>query len=417
MKRPFYIINAAKFYSSIPDDAIMIPANALLVELSAPSWMTPLLKLFFNASYVLLAVLAGTFADALPKGRVMFIANLLKTAGCLLMLMGFHPLLCFALAGFGAALYSPAKMGLMAELLPSQRLVAGNGWMEGSGVISIILGTVLGGLLIRPQTLNSMLGIDMRLLEFGIDSPAEAATLIIVSIYLLAALLNLKIPHTGMPKPAHHGRPGGMTGDFLSACMALGRDKQARISLAVTSLFWGAGAALQFIVLKWAEQSLHLTLDKAAVLQGIFALGVALGASTAAHKKTQKNSFDVMPLGMGLGLLVMLMTAVTSLWSAYALLLIGALSGYFVVPMNAVLQHRGQQLMRSGQSIAVQNFTENLSVLTLLTVYAFMLWLNLPIDRIIIIFGALIFVPMWMISRTYSRIRPELATARESLRK
>src|SRR3569832_2934519 len=150
MKRPFYILIAAQFFSSIADSALLIAAIALLVELSAPSWMTPLLKLFFNASYVLLAVLAGTFADALPKGRVMFIANLLKTAGCLLMLMGFHPLLCFALAGFGAALYSPAKMGLMAELLPSQRLVAGNGWMEGSGVISFILVTVLGGLLIRP---------------------------------------------------------------------------------------------------------------------------------------------------------------------------------------------------------------------------------------------------------------------------
>src|SRR3569623_343493 len=417
MNRAFYIVVAAQFFSAIADSALLIAAIALLMELNAPAWMTPLLKLVFNASYVLLAVLAGAFADALPKGRVMFIANLLKVAGCILMLMGFHPLPGFALAGIGAAMYSPAKMGIMAELLPAEKLVAGNGWMEGSGVLSIILGTVLGGLLIRPQTLASMLGVDTHLLGLGIDSPAEAAMLIVVSIYLLAALLNMRIPPTSAAGQPMHFPRKGLSADFLSAGKHLWRDQQARLSLSVTSLFWGVGAVLQFIVLKWAEKSLHLTLDKAAVLQGTFALGVACGAASAARSVPLNKSFNLMPLGIALGLLILLIPVVSSLWTAYALLLtIGAIAGFFVVPMNAVLQHRGRMLMRSGQSIAVQNFSENLSVLTLLTVYAFMLWLNLPLEKVIFAFGMFILVLMWFIMRSSTKSRPSAVFPAESAR-
>jgi MFS family permease len=413
MNRGFYTIMAAQFFSSLADNALLIAAISLLASMKAPAWMTPLLKLFFVLSYVLLAAFVGAFADALPKGRVMFVTNLIKVAGCALMFFSVHPLLAYAIVGFGAAAYSPAKYGILTELLPPDRLVAANGWIEGLTVASIILGTVLGGMLVNPRISDALIHLDFPYIDTGVDTPVEAALCVIVASYLVAALFNLKIPDTGARYSHQERNPVRLVADFADCFNRLWADKLGQISLAVTTLFWGAGATLQFIVLKWAEKSLHMPLDRAAILQGVVAVGVALGAVAAARFVPLRNSLSVMPLGVAMGLVVMLMTLVHNVWAAYPLLVIvGALSGYFVVPMNALLQHRGHVLMSAGHSIAVQNFNENMSVLTMLVLYALMVRLDLQVNLVIIMFGMFVSGTMYLVMRRHAanqRVHDSLA--------
>ncbi|HWS74737.1 MAG TPA: lysophospholipid transporter LplT [Quisquiliibacterium sp.] len=398
MKRGFYTIMAAQFFSSLADNALLIAAIALLIEMAAPEWMKPLLKLFFTISYVVLAPFVGAFADAMPKGRVMFITNSIKVVGCLLMFFTIHPLLAYAVVGFGAAAYSPAKYGILTELLPPEKLVAANGWIEGTTVGSIILGTVLGGALISPTVSTALLALDFPAIDTGIDTPAEAAILIISLFYVIAAAFNLRIPDTGAHYPHQEANPIRLVVDFARCFRVLWRDRLGQISLAVTTLFWGAGATLQFIVLDWARTALGMPLDKAAILQGVVALGIALGAVAAARLIPLKGSLRVLPVGVGMGLLVPLMTLVHSEHAAWPLLiLIGALAGFFVVPMNALLQHRGHVLMSAGHSIAVQNFNENLNILLMLGLYALLIRLGLHINWIVLLFGLFVAATMLLV--------------------
>jgi len=398
MKSGFYTIMAAQFFSSLADNALLIAAIALLIEMHAPEWMKPMLKLFFTFSYVLLAPFVGAFADSMPKGRAMFLTNTIKVAGCLLMFFAVHPLLAYAVVGLGAAAYSPAKYGILTELLPPEKLVAANGWIEGTTVGSIILGTVLGGALIGPNVSGFLLSFDLPKLDTGIDTPAESAILIIALFYLLAAAFNLKIPDTGARYPHQERNPIKLVLEFAHCVSVLWRDKLGQISLAVTTLFWGAGATLQFIVLEWAETALGMPLSKAAVLQGVVALGIAGGAIAAARYIPLKGSLRVLKVGVAMGLIVPLMTLVSSEHGAYPLLvLVGALAGFFVVPMNALLQHRGHVLMSAGHSIAVQNFNENLNVLAMLGLYALLIRLDLHINWIIIGFGLFVAISMVLV--------------------
>jgi MFS family permease len=402
MNRGFYAIMAAQFFSSLADNALLIASIALLMEMKSPLWMTPLLKQFFVLSYVLLAPFVGAFADSLPKGRVMLITNFIKILGCGLMFFNVHPLIAYGVVGFGAAAYSPAKYGILTELLPPEKLVAGNGWIEGLTVVSIIFGTVLGGALVNPRISSALLAFDIPGVDL-IDSASEASLAVIMGLYIVAMLCNKKIPDTGAKYHDQERNPFKLLVDFSSCFTTLWKDKLGQISLAVTTLFWGAGATLQFIVLKWAEKSLQMPLDKAAVLQGIFAIGVAVGAAAAARFVPLKKSLTVMPLGIAMGLMVMTMTLVHTVWLAYPLLVfVGALSGYFVVPMNALLQHRGHVLMSAGHSIAVQNFNENLSVLTMLMLYALMVKLNLNVNLVIIMFGLFVSGSMLLAMRRHA---------------
>ncbi|MEY3543618.1 MAG: hypothetical protein RIQ29_1026 [Pseudomonadota bacterium] len=402
MKRGFYTIMAAQFFSSLADNALLIAAIALLIELAAPEWMRPLLKLFFTLSYVVLAPFVGAFADSMPKGKVMFITNTIKVAGCAMLFFTVHPLLAYAVVGFGAAAYSPAKYGILTELLPPERLVAANGWIEGTTVGSIILGTMVGGALISPTISTWLLSIDLPMINTGIDSPAESAILVIALIYLLAAAFNLRIPDTGARYPKQHTNPIKLAQDFWHCNVTLWRDKLGQISLAVTTLFWGAGATLQFIVLQWAEVQLGMPLDKAAILQGIVAVGIAGGAIFAARFVPLKNAPSVLKLGVAMGLIVPLMTLVHSLAGSIPLLvMIGALAGYFVVPMNALLQHRGHVLLSAGHSIAVQNFNENLNVLLMLGLYALLIKADMHVNVVIIIFGLFVAGTMALVIRRY----------------
>ena len=427
MNRSFYIIMAAQFFSSLADNALLIAAIALLAQLNAPAWMTPLLKLFFVLSYVLLAAFVGAFADSRPKGNVMFITNTIKFVGCVVMLFGSHPLFSYAIVGLGAAAYSPAKYGILTELLPPEKLVAANGWIEGLTVSSIILGTVLGGVLISASVSQSLLSIDIPNVTTGIDTPAESAILIIMMIYVIAALINLKIPDTGARYVSQKTNPIELIKDFSVCFKTLWNDRLGQISLAVTTLFWGAGATLQFIVIKWAQVALHMTLSQGAILQAISAVGVAIGAVYAACSVPLRKSLKVLPYGIVMGLVVCVMAIYnsdmlpnTSLFAigkfqislnlipAYFLLvLVGCLAGYFVVPMNALLQHRGHVLMSAGHSIAVQNFNENISVLAMLAIYSLLIWLDLPVQSVIIGFGLVVSVLMWLVIKRHARNQAE----------
>jgi MFS family permease len=391
MKRGFYTIMAAQFFSSLADNALLIAAIAMLIEMHAPDWMKPLLKLFFTVSYVMLAPFVGAFADSMPKGKVMLVTNAVKIVGCALMFFAVHPLLAYAIVGFGAAAYSPAKYGILTELLPPEKLVAANGWIEGTTVGSIILGTVLGGALISPAVSGVLLAIDVPVIDTGVETPAEVAVLVIALCYALAAWFNLRIPDTGARYPVQHRNPIKLVVEFGHCCVVLWKDKLGQISLAVTTLFWGAGATLQFIVLDWARVHLGMPLDKAAVLQGVVALGIAIGAVSAARMVRLRDSLRVLPVGVAMGLLVPMMTLVTTQWAAWPLLvLIGGLAGFFVVPMNALLQHRGHVLMSAGHSIAVQNFNENLNILLMLGLYSLLLRLEFEVNIVIVMFGGFV---------------------------
>jgi len=418
MKRGFYTIMAAQFFSSLADNALLIAAIALLAQLSGPAWMTPLLKFFFTISYVVLAPFVGAFSDSLPKGKVMFVTNLLKIVGCVMMLFYewisiavAHPslpalpqyatvLFAYAVVGLGAAAYSPAKYGILTELLPARQLVIANGWIEGLTVASIILGVLLGGALVSPTVSEVLLSLDFPVIDTGIDTSAEAAILVISVIYLVAAGFNLFIPDTGARYRPQHTNPVLLFADFWVCFKTLWRDKLGQITLAVTTLFWGAGATLQFLVLRWAERHLNLPLSQGAILQGVTAVGIALGAVLAARVIPLKKSFSVLPVGVMMGFTVLLMPVVSTMPLVYTLLVaVGAMAGFFVVPMNAVLQHRGHLLLSAGHSIAVQNFNENISVLTMLAIYSGMIASQLHVNTIIMIFGLFVALSMMVVTR------------------
>jgi MFS family permease len=384
----FYIIMAAQFFSSLADNALLVAAIALLMQADSPAWLTPYLKFFFVVSYVILAPYVGAFADRLPKGQVMFISNAIKIVGCVLMLFGTDPLLAYAVVGLGAAAYSPAKYGILTEYLPHRQLVVANGWIEGLTVASIILGTMLGGVLIHAAVANTLLSFDMPLVETSIDTPPEAAIAVISIVYAVAALFNLHVPNTGVALKPLPPNPIDTLVDFGRCVGHLWRDRLGQISLSVTTLFWGAGATLQFIVIEWARAALAFDLSRAAMLQGITAVGIAIGAVAASMSIALDRTVRVIPLGIAMGLFVIVMIFVHNVWIASVILvLIGGLAGFFVVPMNALLQHRGHHLVGAGRSIAVQNFNENGSILIMIALYSLLLGIGFSIYTVIVVFG------------------------------
>jgi len=314
----------------------------------------------------------------------------------------------YAFVGFGAAAYSPAKYGILTELLPAEKLVAANGWIEGLTVLSIIMGTVLGGALISPRVATMLLAIDVPHIDTGIETPAEAAILVISGLYVVAAIFNLFIPDTGARYKRQETNPVLLVRDFYDCFVTLWKDKLGQVSLAVTTLFWGAGATLQFIVLAWADAHLGLPLDKGALLQGVTSVGVALGAVLAGRFVSLKHALWTLPFGVAMGITIVCMVFVTNLPLVYTLLImIGAMAGFFVVPMNALLQHRGYVLLSAGHSIAVQNFNENISILIMLAAYSAMIRSNLHINVIIVAFGSFMALTMLAVIQRHRRNQRE----------
>ncbi len=388
MKAGFYTIMAAQFFSSLADNALLMAAIALLHELQEPKWMTPALKMSFVISYVLLAPLVGAFADSMPKGRVMLITNGIKVVGCSLMLLFSHPLFAYAVVGFGAAAYSPAKYGILTELLPAKQLVIANGWIEGTTVGSIILGVLFGGALISPNISTALLSFDCPYIDTGVNTPPEAAIACIMGLYVIAAVFNWFIPNTGVDHRIVSKNPVHLILEFAHCNALLWRDRLGQISLATTTLFWGAGATLQFIVIEWAAKALNFNLSQASILQGVVAVGVAAGAILAARYVSLRNAVNVLPIGVAMGIVVLVMILVTKLSIAIVLMiLIGGCAGFFVVPMNALLQHRGHVLMGAGHSIAVQNFNENIGILVMVGLYALMMRSGVSANVAIVLFG------------------------------
>ena len=408
MNRGFYIVIIAQTFSSLADNALFIAAIALIHQLDGPVWVPPLIKWGVAASYVLLAPFVGAFADAYPKGKVMFATNAFKVIGCLLMFSyGFFGLtaseqivlicVAYAIVGTGAAAYSPAKYGIITEMLPPEKLVIGNSWIEGMTVVSIIMGSVVGGLLVSPAVSAWLLSHNT--LQQIASTPAEVAIVMIGLLYIAAALTNLLIPHTNAKYPKQHQHPLRLIKAFAGYTKILWSDKLGQISLGVTTLFWGAGATLQLIVIEWGRSQLGYRLDQASILMGIAALGTVLG-SIAAARVPLKQSLRVLPVGALMGLVVLVMPLIYNEWAVYGLLLlIGILSGFFVVPMNALLQHRGHLLLSAGHSIAVQNFNEQLNILLMVSLYSLMLWLGISINTIIVMFGLSVAILMLVLIR------------------
>ena len=399
MKRGFYTIMSAQFFSSLADNALFVAAVELLRADGAPEWQRAALVPMFALFYVVLAPFVGAFADALPKGKVMFVANSIKIVGCLMMLFGTHPLLSYAIVGLGAAAYSPAKYGILTELLPPSQLVKANGWIEGLTIGSIILGVLLGGQIIGPKVAPMLLGLDFPLIDTGVDSGPEAAIASMVLLYIVAALFNLRIPRTEaalLPMD----RPFALVRDVSQCNARLWADKLGQISLATTTLFWGVSGNLRYIVLAWAAAALHYNTTEASRLVGVVAIGTAVGAIVASVAMKLDRATGVIPLGIGMGLLVIAMNFITNVWvAAPFLIMLGAIGGYLVVPMNALLQHRGHNLMGAGRSIAVQNFNEQACILGLGAFYAALTKFGLSAFGAITIFGIVVAGTMELIRR------------------
>jgi MFS transporter, LPLT family, lysophospholipid transporter len=400
MKRGFYTIMSAQFFSSLADNALFVAAVELLKADGAPEWERAALVPMFALFYVVLAPFVGAFADALPKGKVMFLSNAVKVVGCLLMLFGMHPLISYAVVGLGAAAYSPAKYGILTELLPSSQLVKANGWIEGLTIASIILGILLGGQLVGHAISERLLALDVPMFDTAIDTPPEAAIAVLILLYVLAAWFNTRIPHTGVEMRLMPKNPLELVPDFWTCNARLWRDKLGQISLATTTLIWGVSGNLRYIILAWSAAALSYSTTQASSLSGVVALGTAVGAAVASFKMRLDMATSVMPLGIVMGVLVILMNFIGNVWvAAPFLILMGAIAGFMVVPMNALLQHRGHNLMGAGRSIAVQNFNEQACILGLGALYSLSAGMGLSAFGAITGFGLVVAGVMMLIQR------------------
>jgi MFS transporter, LPLT family, lysophospholipid transporter len=405
---------AAQFCSALADHALLIVAIAMLERQGGGAAWAPLLKIALVAAYVLLAPWIGPLADAVPKPRLMMAMNALKALAVAALLAGLlGPLEAMLLVGLGAAAYAPAKYGLVTELVPAHRLVAANGWLEGLTVAAAVLGTLLGGLLVsdafagwlRPWSLEVMV----------------AALLVLLQIYGTAGALNLMVPDSGLRHRLGGSAAVGLraawrlgaacVADHLAAQRVLWRDREAALSMAATTLLWGVAAVLQFAVLRWGQEVLGLALDRAAALQALVALGVVAGAAAAGRWVPLQRATRALPLGIALGALLPLLVMLRDPWlGALALAASGALAGWLVVPLNALLQHRGHVLLSAGRSIAVQNFNENASILVMLGVYAALLAAGVTLPALLSMFGALVALVMLLLVLKTARATPRAPT-------
>jgi MFS transporter, LPLT family, lysophospholipid transporter len=422
VKRGFYTIMSAQFFSSLADNALFVAAVELLRDNDAPEWQRAALVPMFALFYVLLAPFVGAFADSQPKGRVMLFSNTIKVAGCLMMLFGSHPLIAYGVVGLGAAAYSPAKYGILTELLPSSQLVKANGWIEGLTIASIILGVLLGGQLVGHSVSHLLLSFDFPIISTGVNTAPEAAIAVLIFVYLLAAWFNTRIPLTGAEMRPMPRNLITLLPDFWSCNIALWRDKLGQISLATTTLFWGVSGNLRYIVLAWSAAALGYSTTQASSLVGVVAIGTALGAVAASMKMRLEHAPRLMPLGISMGLLMVVLNFINSVWvAAPFLIFLGAIGGFLVVPMNALLQHRGHNLMGAGRSIAVQNFNEQACILSLGALYTlistvdwsdFVIAEKLGLDDMepeqlsaylaITLFGLMVASIMWLIKRWHA---------------
>lgn len=419
MPRGFYLLIAGQAISALADNALLIVAIALLSERGLPLWWAPLLKFAFTVSYVVLAPVIGPLADAMPKARLMTAMNIVKFTGVAMLLAGANPLLAFAVVGFGAAAYAPAKYGLVTEMVGPRQLVAANGWIEVSVVCAALLGTVLGGLLVadglRTSQASVALGQWLALQPHAPASSLQLSMLALLAAYLVSAAMNACVPGSGARYAPTRIHALALVRDFHRANRTLWCDRDGGLSLAITTIFWGVGATLQFAVLKWATEVLGLSLERAAYLQAAVAVGVIAGAAMAGQRVRLSRAKRVLPAGVVLGLCMPVVASVDTLWLAVPLLaLVGAVGGILVVPLNALLQHRGYTLLSAGRSIAVQGFNENLSVLAMLAGYAALVAMDVPIVPLMWGLGLLVAAGIALLMRRECCLQRRLGASQDS---
>ena len=406
MPKGFFYLISAQFASGLADNALLILGIAFLHEQGYPGWWAPLLKFSFTLSYVFLAPLMGPLADAFPKAKLMACMNALKVVGVAFIFTSFHPMLAFAIAGMAASAYAPAKYGLVTETVPPEKLVKANGWLEVTVVMAVILGTACGGLLVASKSFAWMSALNLSFIELlglSLETQYASPLLSLIVIYSIAGLLNFGIPNLNIRYAQESMRPIALFKNFIQSNRILWQDPVGKLSLAVTTLFWGIGAVVQFAVLLWAKEALNMPLEQASLLQAVVAFGVIFGAGMAGHYVALQNAYKVLPLGLWLGLSLPALAFSTSLWIAIPLMLItGFAGGMLMVPMNALLQNRGYTLLTAGRSIAVQGFNENASVMIMLAVYSGLLALELPLQGVMVIMGSVMTVGMIYLMRMAS---------------
>jgi len=406
MPKGFFYLISAQFASGLADNALLILGIAFLHEQGYPGWWAPLLKFSFTLSYVFLAPLMGPLADAFPKAKLMAFMNALKVVGVAFIFTSFHPMLAFAIAGMAASAYAPAKYGLVTETVPPEKLVKANGWLEVTVVMAVILGTACGGLLVASKSFVWMSALNLSFIELlglSLETQYAGPLLSLIVIYSIAGLLNFGIPNLNIRYAQESMRPIALFKNFIQSNRILWQDPVGKLSLAVTTLFWGIGAVVQFAVLLWAKEALNMPLEQASLLQAVVAFGVIFGAGMAGHYVALQNAYKVLPLGLWLGLSLPALAFSTSLWIAIPLMLItGFAGGMLMVPMNALLQNRGYTLLTAGRSIAVQGFNENASVMIMLAVYSGLLALELPLQGVMVIMGSVMTVGMIYLMRMAS---------------
>ena len=407
MPKGFFYLISAQFASGLADNALLILGIAFLSEQGYPGWWAPLLKFSFTLSYVFLAPLMGPLADAFSKAKLMACMNALKVVGVAFIFTSFHPVLAFAIAGMAASAYAPAKYGLVTETVPAEQLVKANGWLEVTVVMSVILGTACGGLLVASKSFAWMSTLNLSFIELlglSLETQYAGPLLSLIVIYSIAGLLNFGIPSVNIRYVQQSMKPVALFKNFIQSNRILWQDPVGKLSLAVTTLFWGIGAVVQFAVLLWAKEALNMPLEQASLLQAVVAFGVIFGAGMAGHYVALQNAYKVLPLGLWLGLSLPALAFSTSLWIAIPLMLItGFAGGMLMVPMNAMLQNRGYTLLTAGRSIAVQGFNENASVMVMLGVYSGLLALELPLQWVMVIMGSVMTLGMIYLMRMASQ--------------
>jgi len=407
MPKGFFYLISAQFASGLADNALLILGIAFLSEQGYPGWWAPLLKFSFTLSYVFLAPLMGPLADAFSKAKLMTCMNALKVVGVAFIFTSLHPMLAFAIAGMAASAYAPAKYGLVTETVPAEQLVKANGWLEVTVVMAVILGTACGGLLVASKSFAWMSTLNLSFIEFlglSLETQYAGPLLSLIVIYSVAGLLNFGIPSVNTQYVQQSMKPVALFKNFIQSNRILWQDPVGKLSLAVTTLFWGIGAVVQFAVLLWAKEALNMPLEQASLLQAVVAFGVIFGAGMAGHYVALQNAYKVLPLGLWLGLSLPALAFSTSLWIAIPLMLItGFAGGMLMVPMNAMLQNRGYTLLTAGRSIAVQGFNENASVMVMLGVYSGLLALELPLQWVMVIMGSVMTLGMIYLMRMASQ--------------
>ncbi len=361
----------SQFCSAFADNALFFAILAQLKVQLYPDWSQPILQIMFVVAYILLAPFVGKIADGFPKGRVMLFANSFKLLGALSICLGYDPFFGYALVGIGAASYSPAKYGILVELTDGDRLVKANSLMEASTIMAILIGSVAGG--------------------FLSDWNLTVALFACASIYGIAAIANFFIPRLSAVHQDRDWNLKRMLTDFISACCILWYNKGARFSLVGTSLFWGAGVTLRFLLVLWVPVVLGITDNSTpTVLNVMVAIGVIIGAGVAARLITLKTVYRCMPAGILIGVMVAIFAVQQNIWASHIILIIlGILGGVFVVPLNALLQERGRQTVGAGNAIAVQNLGENTAMLLMLGLYSLAVKIGVPVVTAGIGFGAL----------------------------